>query len=130
MPCHGEIITFPDVNLENAIRQKLNIPAPTPITSEDMLQLTDLSASSKNISDLSGLEYAVNLVTLRLTYNQLNDVSGLPLLQNLTTLFLYHNQFSDLAGFPDYPSLQTLWLNSNQISNAEVICPVLLVQGL
>jgi len=117
IPCHGEIVIFPDVNLENVIRQELNIPAPTPITSDDMLQLTDLNARYKNITNLSGLEYAENLLFADLRNNQLSSVLGLPTSQNLTVLYLRSNQIADLVGFPDLPNLETLQLSDNQLSN-------------
>jgi hypothetical protein len=75
-------VVFKDPNLEAAVREALNIPT-GPITSDDMAKLTSLDAHERNIQDLSGLEYAVNLQWLDLDGNQITDISPLSGLTNL-----------------------------------------------
>ncbi len=93
---------------------------------------TYLNISNKNISDLTGLQYWHNLVTLDCSWNQL---SSLPLLPNsLQILTCYHNQltnlpilpynltllncrYNQLTGLPALPSaLQTLTCDNNLLS--------------
>ena len=55
----AQTVNFPDPNLEAALREAL--PKPTgPISTEDMLTLTNLSANGRDIHDLTGLETALN----------------------------------------------------------------------
>ena len=81
---------IPDVELRSEIEWELNIPNDTPITAEDMLKLTELDAEysygaldslfgddDTPISNLTGLEYAENLVVLNLNNNNIVDVSSL-----------------------------------------------------
>ncbi|MCL0107948.1 hypothetical protein M1N70_03085 [Peptococcaceae bacterium] len=63
-----------DTNLEAAIRQELGKPTGN-ITKEDMAELTNLGANERRITDLSGLEYAVNLTWLSLGSNPLSGDS-------------------------------------------------------
>ena len=96
------VVLIPDANLEAAIRTALNIPAGD-VTNVDMLQLTSLTASNAGIVSLSGLQYAVNLQYLDLSYNQISDITPLAGLTQVTTLDLSHNLISDvtlLAGSP------------------------------
>ena len=69
-------VTFPDPNLEAVVRGALNIPA-GPLTAEDLQTLIYLYAGGAQITNLSGLEYATNLMTLTLQYNAVSDVSPL-----------------------------------------------------
>lgn len=67
---------IPDSALESAIRNTLGKPTGE-ITSAEMESLTSLDAEELNITDLSGLETAVNLKRLRLRRNQISDISAL-----------------------------------------------------
>jgi hypothetical protein len=75
----GESVTFADPNLEAAIREAIDIPE-RPMYPSDLEGLTSLSASERNIADLTGLEHCINLIELDLGYNQISDIS--PLVQN------------------------------------------------
>ena len=54
------VVTFTDPNLETAIREAINKPV-GPIYTLDLEGLTSLSALRRNISDLAGLEYCIDL---------------------------------------------------------------------
>ena len=67
-----------------------------------MLKLTDLNASHRQITDLSGIEHAINLTNLDLTGNQIQDVSPLSALTNLSVLNLTNNAISDVSALAGY----------------------------
>lgn len=90
------VVTFPDPNLEAAVRAALGIPS-APITTTDMLALTTLSAEWRGITNLEGLEYATNLSSLDLTGNQVGDLTPISGLTSLTQLQLYGNQITSLS---------------------------------
>ena len=92
------ILIFPDRKLNLAIGHSLGKKGVVPsITSSEMATLRTLSASNKDISDLTGLEHATNLTELNLTSNRIVDITPLTGLTNLTRLFLGGNNISDLA---------------------------------
>ncbi len=109
-----EIVTFPDPNLETAVREALNKPTGD-ITSEDMASLTLLDASNRDIVNLTGLEYAINLDRLTLWQNQISDLSPLAGLTKLTKLKLYRNQIVDISPIANLTNLNGLYLEQNQI---------------
>ncbi|MCL0073607.1 PKD domain-containing protein [Dehalococcoidia bacterium] len=76
----NQVVTFPDRDLEAAIRDALGIDSDVDIYRSDLETLTELNASGRAVSDLTGLEYAVNLIRLPLAVNQITDIS--PLVQN------------------------------------------------
>ena len=117
---HGEEVTFPDPNLEAAIREALNKPE-GPITEEDLATLTELDASGRGIIDLTGIEYCINLEWLDLRGNQITDISLLSSLTNLQTLWSDHNQISDITPLSSLTNLQWLGLSSNQISDISLL---------
>jgi len=82
---YSEIVVFPDAALEAVVRSAIGKPDGN-IHVEDVAPLTELSAWSAGISDLTGLDYCVNLAALDLTMNNITDLSplyGLTCLENL-----------------------------------------------
>ena len=77
-----QVITFPDPNLEAAIREAIGKPTGD-IYQSDLASLTILDAAARGIQSLDGLEYCSNLTELYLQCNQIGDVSPL---QNLISL--------------------------------------------
>ena len=110
---------MPDANLREAIRQKLEIDTNTPLTKTDMLQLTSLDILklqvAEKISDLTGLEHAINLELLIVAQNRIRDLRPLANLTNLTFLDLGGNAISDVSSLAGLVRLEVLGLWSNQI---------------
>ena len=109
------VVTFPDPNLEAAIRQAITKPAGD-IYQSDLSALTALSANIKGIVDLTGLQYCTSLTSLSLGTNQISAISPLSGLTSLTTLYLYGNQITDISPLSGLTSLTSLRLDINQIS--------------
>ena len=104
----AQVVDIPDPNLRAAIENKLGKAPGTPIAPAEMVTLTHLEARNANISDLTGLEGATNLKSLRLegeevaagTWNNSNSVSDLSPLAGLTRLEeldLWKNSVSDIS---------------------------------
>src|SRR5882672_2997858 len=83
-------VTIPDPGLDAAIREALQKPS-GPLTEQDLLNLTVLNATNRNVSSIEGLEAARNLVSLNLQVNQLTNFSLPNTLTNLTVLDLSVN---------------------------------------
>jgi internalin A len=111
-----KVVTFPDLDLESAIRQTIAIPE-RPIYALDMERLTALDAEERGISDLTGLEYATNLRSLRLANNQISDISPLASLTKLTNLRLWNNQINNISLPANLTNLRGLDLGDNRISD-------------
>lgn len=88
---------------------------------DDMGNLTYLDASFSDISDLSGLELAVNLADLLLYGNQIKDLSPLANLTNLVSLDLDENLITSLEDLSQLKSLETLLVAFNQIEDISVL---------
>jgi len=116
-PAGSETVSFPDGNLEVAVRDALGKPLGEEILAAELAKLTTLHAESKRIANLSGLEYCTNLIVLDLADNQISDISPLSSLTNLTELSLALNQISDTTPLANLTGLIWLCLNGNQISD-------------
>jgi hypothetical protein len=115
-PPPDPIVTFPDPNLEAAIREAIGKPS-GPIYASDLVGLTSLQARERNIADLTGLEHCTSLIWLFLGENQISDLSQLSGLTSLYCLALDANQISDLSPLSGLTSLMALYLQVNQISD-------------
>ncbi|MFH1372214.1 MAG: leucine-rich repeat domain-containing protein, partial [bacterium] len=69
-------LVFPDTGLEGAIRDHISKPT-GPIYVSDVDTITYLDASSRNISDLGGIQHLTALDTLGLAGNNITDISPL-----------------------------------------------------
>lgn len=107
-------VSIPDANLLEAIRDELGKPTGE-ITKGDMARLTNLRALWASISDLTGLENAINLSSLKLDGNEIVDLSPLSNLTSLTTLWLWDNEIVDLVPLSNLINLSTLYLWENEI---------------
>jgi internalin A len=123
-----ETVTFPDPNLEAAIRDAIAKPSGDILIS-DLLVLIDFYAQAKGINNLSGLEYCTNLQWLYLDDNQINDISTLQYLTNLRVLGLTGNQISDVSPLQNLLQLWPLYLTDNQISDNEEADPTTEIGG-
>ena len=127
-----DFVYIPDNNLCDAIEHHIGsfyVPSgDRVIIKRDMAKMTALftfhsyaggspDVSFRGVRDLTGLEYAVNLVHLGLSDNNIQDLSPLAGLTKLTILNLDNNNIQDLSPLAGLPNLQVLYLNNNNISD-------------
>lgn len=110
-------ITIADSNLAKAINKQLNRDLDANITVADLESLTSLDLSYSNISNISGLEYAINLESLDLKYNNIENISNLSNLVNLKVLSLSDNLIKDITPISSLSNLENLYLDGNTISS-------------
>ena len=109
---------MPDAGLRAAIRSALGLNAGDPLTKQKMTTLTSLSATDRQIINLTGLEYATTLTSLDLHYNQIRDLTPLENLAALTVLRIGANQMTNITPLGNLTALTELWLPYNdQISD-------------
>ncbi len=134
LPCPTQVngdsvVTFPDVNLESAIRDALPKPSGD-IYASELTGLTSLSANSAGIISLTGIEYCTNLTYLSLYENQISDLTPLAGFTNLQSLYLSGNPTSDLTPLAGLTSLTYLYLEMNQISDLSPLAGLTSLTGL
>lgn len=66
------------------------------IMAANMKTVTQLRFSNKGVSDLTGLEHAINLEVLQMGRNEVDDLSPIAGLRKLRVLWAGHNPISDL----------------------------------
>jgi choice-of-anchor C domain-containing protein len=107
-------VHFADADLEAAVEAALGISDPTPA---DMLTLTELTANGSGITNLTGLEYAVNLTHLDLSYNYGVNISQLSELPNLKYLDLRGDNISNITAISGLTGLVYLDLSNNIVDD-------------
>ncbi|HEY49867.1 MAG TPA: leucine-rich repeat domain-containing protein [Dehalococcoidia bacterium] len=120
------LITFPDRNMEAAVRKAVVIPSGE-IHQSDIEWLMALEASEQGISNITGLEYFTNLTDLSLWGNKISDITPISNLIKLTTLTLYLNEISDITPLANLTNLTYISLWNNRISD---ISPLVQNSGL
>ena len=116
------VITVPDANLATRIREFLDLRANTTLTTHAMLKLTQLHSNpDRQITDITGLEHASNLIALSLFgQNAIANISSLRELKNLVYLELSGTSISDFSALADLTNLKTLYLWDTEISDVSM----------
>ena len=117
----AQTVTIPDSNLRAVIEVALGKASGDTITTSDMAALPSLEAIESNISNLTGLEHAINLTWLHLRDNSISDLSSLAGLTNLTWLNLRYNSISDISAVSGLTNLTELYLYGNSISDLSAL---------
>ena len=117
LPLSAQEVEIPDPMLRQAVREALNLAAGTPITQADILRLESLPAERRGITDLTGLEYALNLKVLLLQGNSAPNLAPLAGLTKLENLALIGNSISDISPLASLTRLNRLEMGSNLISD-------------
>lgn len=109
----GQEVKFADAELERAVRDQLGVGSP--VTAEQMLELTILKAEKRGIKSLEGLRHAKNLKKLYLRGNEISDISELANLKELVILFLGGNNITDISVVAGLEKLQLLRVDRNPL---------------
>jgi len=119
-----EVVVFPDNNLGIIIREALSKPAGEEILSTELARLKKLSIKNTNISDLTGLEYCINLTSLEVRGGTLTDISPLSSLTQLTSLDLCDNQISDITPISNLTNLESLAIAASPVTDVSPLSPL------
>ncbi|MCX5771665.1 MAG: leucine-rich repeat domain-containing protein [Candidatus Hydrogenedentes bacterium] len=107
-----------DKNLEEAVRIAIAREGDTlPLYRGDLDKFASLNASSRGITDLTGLEWCKGLVTLQLYNNNITDITQLTTLEDLQDLYLWDNQISDITALGLLKNLRYVFLHNNEITD-------------
>ena len=113
----AQVVDIPDPNLRAAVETALGKGSGAAITAGEMATLTEFNARDASISDLTGLGFATNLITLRLHNNRITDISPLSRLTELRGLYLDGNNIMDISPLSGLIHLEALGLGGNNISD-------------
>ena len=111
-------VHMPDQNLRSLIIETLDLPQNHMLTRQDMLKLENLDAGgNRNITNLMGLEFAINIATLGLYHNPIEDIGPLADMTKMTGFNLWGCRIVDLSPLRDLQNLNWIVLGNNQVSD-------------
>ena len=108
---------IPDPNIRTVVREELGLGDGEDFAREQLAQLTTFNGFYREIYDLTGLEYATDLISAELTGNFISDLIPLAHLTRLTTLMLDNNAIPDITPLEGLTDLTTLNLAENSIDD-------------
>lgn len=113
---------MPDLALREAIRENIGLPAGIPLEKRHLEGIEFLGLHNKGITDLTGLEFAMDLTELHISKNPITDLSPLADLMKLEELHFWHSTPPSRTGLDLSPlarltSLRVLSLSTNNITD-------------
>ena len=127
----GTVVHIPDSNLHAAIAEILGKSPNTPITVGEMARLgPHFRPENRNIRDVTGLQFAINVTELDFDHNQIVDISPIAGLINLRDLDLYDNPISDISPVRGLINLNFLRMHSTRISDLSPVARLINLESL
>ena len=118
------VINFADPDLEALVRTAINRPRGFVYPSHLLGGvLVELDASASNISNLGGLQYALELEVLDLSGNSVRNIDPLQSLTNLREFDLSNNRVNNVASLQPLRDLEMLNLADNDLETVEPLLP-------
>ena len=109
---------IPDPNLRGALREVIGA---VELTRQNLQALTYLNLQDKNITNIIGLEHAINIRELHISQNPISDISALVDLTQLVELHFWHIPAHpsnlDLRPLVPLTNLEVLSLQGNGITD-------------
>ncbi len=125
-------VHFNDARLELVVKNLLGLEANDPITEENILELVELNIDGskdvtpngdiREISDLTGLEYALNLTYLHFGETKVTDLQPIGGLQKMDYLRMNDTGVTDLTPISAYTTLT--YFNANTTTGITDISPL------
>ncbi|WP_239257197.1 MucBP domain-containing protein [Listeria ilorinensis] len=131
-----DIVNIPDSNLLEGLKDQLDKPFTTSLTEGDLAQLEYVDAGYSNprdafvpgkVSNLTGLEYAVNITKLNFSSSKVADITPIIYLPKLKSIVGVDTSLASIEGIQNLPSLESLELGADYI---EDFSPLLEAEGL
>ena len=139
-----DIVNIPDPNLHRAIVKMLGVSVGTPITVRQMEGFTAFGIgatwymgnnlpnilSEKNITDLTGMEYAKNLGELAIGGNEVSDLSPIANLTKIERLYFADNNVSDLTPIKNLTKIRFIGMEGNPVQDLSPLANMEELEGI
>ncbi|EHD1581859.1 LPXTG cell wall anchor domain-containing protein [Listeria monocytogenes] len=126
-------VIFPDAALAEVIRNTLGKSSVDDVVTQAELDtITQVSAQSKGVVDISGVENLTRVSWLVLNNNEISDLSPVKDLKNLYNLQLNNCRLSvsDLSSISNLTRLTSLYLDDNDISELSLLANLTALEWL
>jgi Leucine-rich repeat (LRR) protein len=119
--CELFYVNIIDKNLDNCIKEELNISYDKKISLPQVEIIKNLECPNKKISDIKGISYLKNLENLSLWENDIINISEISQLSKLKSLQLGFNSIEDISPLINLNNLEKLSLSDNNIEDISTI---------
>ena len=126
----GDLVSIPDPNLRAAVEAALGKVPGAVITAADMAKLERIEADESGISDLRGLEAAINLERIEFRRNSISDLSPLRGLTRLNNIKLRGNRITDVSPLAGLINVDWLGLEENTITDLSPLKSLVKLNGI
>ena len=126
----AQVVNIPDANLRAALTEHLGKAEGAQITQAELATLTEFHADDRGIRNLTGLEFAVNLVRIELRHNAIANLAPFASLVALDNIKLRGNNISDITPLAQLVNVTWLGLEENAITDVSPLTRLAKLDGV
>ncbi|MBC1908174.1 LPXTG cell wall anchor domain-containing protein [Listeria innocua] len=124
-------VIFPDAALAEVIRNTLGKSSVDDVVTQAELDtITTVTAQSKGVVDISGVENLTRVGWLTFNFNKISDLSPVKDLKYLYNLQLSGCEISDISSLSNLKTLKNLYLRDNNISDISPLANLTMLNSL
>lgn len=123
-----DAVPIKDAALKGYLLQQKNFGDDGYVSYDELKQLTSIDIrenmmrTANYVSDLSGLEYAINLSRLTIFDTRVTDLTPISNLKQLTLLDIEGNGITDLAALSNMKQLINLYIGESKVTDLSPLC--------
>ena len=117
-----------DVGLQESINESLRRPKRAPISRELIKKVKKIRAWGRGIEDLEGLQYAINLKSLDLSYNPIYSLDQIVKIRKLRNLRLDGTEIDDISQLSELIELEALGIANTLVTDLSPIGRIKLLE--
>ena len=118
---YAQVVNIPDPNLAAELREVFELNPTDDITQADMERILSFVANDLGITDISGLETAINLSVLSIGLNPIGDISPLSALTELNVLAITDVNTADISALSGLTKMEVLYITDNRIRDISAL---------
>ena len=114
-------VQFGDPQIEALVRDQLDKDPVEFILPDDMIAIVNVTLEAAGVFSLGGLEYALNMTTLRVSGNDLVGIAPLVTPTKLRFVYLSENEIPSFSPLSNDVSMQEFWGDNNNVTDISFV---------
>ncbi len=123
-----DVVVFPDPVLDSIMHGVTGVPEGNDIYASNLSPITSLDVNGMGITDITGLEYCINMQSLNLRDNPITNISPLSTMTNMWSLAMTNMSITDISPVAGMTVIDSLYFEDNNVSDISALGNLTILQ--